>query len=242
VVAFVNSLLDTIKENVMTNPVVCELTIAVISGHHITCLGLEKIFESREKPRVVVRPHQQVTPDVLLSKNLPDVFILDTETERDVTGAIKKMREAAPESKVLLLSGFEDQERTREAVESGVDGVILKIQPPMVVLATIDALYSRFHNHALAEQNGTRFSDPQDFFQAPTPETRPAVWPDALTEREREVIGLVRQGLSNKEIAYRLSIAGSTVRHHLTSIFDKVGVPNRQKLLVHAHNVRSPPD
>jgi DNA-binding NarL/FixJ family response regulator len=48
---------------------------------------------------------------------------------------------------------------------------------------------------------------------------------------------LVRQGLSNKDIAYRLSISDSTVRHHLTSIFDKVGVSNRQKLLVHAQQV-----
>ena len=69
------------------------------------------------------------------------------------------------------------------------------------------------------------------------PELLTTDWPDALTEREREVIKLVRQGLSNKDIAYQLSISDSTVRHHLTSIFDKVGVPNRQKLLVHAHHL-----
>jgi len=48
----------------------------------------------------------------------------------------------------------------------------------------------------------------------------------------------VGQGLSNKDIAYKLSISDSTVRHHMTSIFDKVGVPNRQKLLVYSHHVR----
>jgi DNA-binding NarL/FixJ family response regulator len=64
------------------------------------------------------------------------------------------------------------------------------------------------------------------------------MWPEALTARERKIIDLVEQGLSNKEIADKLSISDSTVRHHLTSIFDKVGVPNRQKLLVHAHQVR----
>ncbi len=223
----------------MTKPVVCDLTIAVISSHHIVCLGLENIFESRENPRVIVRPHQHVTPDLLLPENLPDVFILDAETERDMTGSIKQMREAAPKSKILLLSGFEDRNRTREAVECGVDGVILKIQPPSVVLAVIDALYSPFRNHARPEQNETISSGPRDVFKIPTPEMRSAVWPDALAEREREVIGLVRQGLSNKDIAYRLSISDSTVRHHLTSIFDKVGVPNRQKLLVHAHQIRS---
>jgi DNA-binding NarL/FixJ family response regulator len=67
----------------------------------------------------------------------------------------------------------------------------------------------------------------------------PPAWPEALTEREREVIRLVEEGLSNKDIAYRLSISDSTVRHHMTSIFDKVGVSNRQKLLIHAHHFRS---
>jgi DNA-binding NarL/FixJ family response regulator len=58
---------------------------------------------------------------------------------------------------------------------------------------------------------------------------------------EREIIRLVAQGLSNKDIAYQLSISDSTVRHHMTSIFDKVGVPNRQKLLLHTHQFRSTP-
>jgi DNA-binding NarL/FixJ family response regulator len=70
---------------------------------------------------------------------------------------------------------------------------------------------------------------------------QPPAWPEALTEREREIIRLVAQGLSNKDIAYQLSISDSTVRHHMTSIFDKVGVPNRQKLLLHTHQFRSTP-
>ena len=60
-------------------------------------------------------------------------------------------------------------------------------------------------------------------------------WAGVLTEREREVIRLVSQGLSNKDIADRLCISSITVRHHLTNIFDKVGVSNRQKLLIRAH-------
>ncbi|MFO0698541.1 MAG: LuxR C-terminal-related transcriptional regulator [Nitrospira sp.] len=50
---------------------------------------------------------------------------------------------------------------------------------------------------------------------------------------------MVRQGLSNKEIADRLCLAESTVRHHLTNIFDKVGVPNRKKLLIYTHQFHS---
>ena len=70
-------------------------------------------------------------------------------------------------------------------------------------------------------------------------ETNTQEWSQALTRREREIVQLVRQGLSNKDIAYRLSIRDSTVRHHMTNIFDKVGVSNRQKLMVHTHRLAS---
>ena len=56
-----------------------------------------------------------------------------------------------------------------------------------------------------------------------------------MTKREHEIIVLIGQGLSNKDIADRLSISSTTVRHHLTSIFDKLGVTSRQKLLIRAH-------
>ncbi len=225
------------------HPVILDLTIAIISSHHLVCLGLQKILESSDTFRFRMHSYPRLTPGALLPAKRPDLVILDTETERDITSAMNQMREAGPKSKILLFSGFVDTERMREAIECGVDGVILKIQPPQVVLAAIDALYSPFADHAFPVQDGTGFADlPEVSKTLHPPDTRPTVWPDALTEREREVIGLVRQGLSNKDIAYRLSIADSTVRHHLTNIFDKVGVPNRQKLLVHAHHVHSSPD
>jgi len=56
-----------------------------------------------------------------------------------------------------------------------------------------------------------------------------------LTKREREIIMLVSEGLKNKEIAARLCISAATVRHHLSSIFAKLDVPNRLKLVVYAY-------
>ncbi len=206
-------------------------------------LGLQKTFESRETLRFLVRPYQRVTPDVLLPENRPDVVILDVETEQDVIRAIKSMRETASKMKIPLLSGFEDKERMREALEYGVDDVILKIQPPQVVLAAIDALFSLVRSHSPDERDRAGIEDPMKFFKINADRgSLAAGWPNGLTEREREVIRLVGQGLPNKDVAYRLSISDSTVRHHLTSIFDKVGVSNRQKLLVYAHHVRSAPE
>jgi DNA-binding NarL/FixJ family response regulator len=137
----------------------------------------------------------------------------------------------------VLLCGLEERDRTREAFAGGVDGIILKVQPPAVVLTVIEALYVPT---AYVEREGD-VGGLAAFKKASNAGPQPLAWPEALTEREREIIHLVEQGLSNKDIAYRLSISDSTVRHHMTSIFDKIGVPNRQKLLVHVHHLRTTP-
>jgi DNA-binding NarL/FixJ family response regulator len=191
---------------------------------------------------MVVHPHPGRTSDLLRAECRPDVFILDLETERDALATITLIREAAPTSKIVLLCGLEDKDHTREAFAAGVDGIILKVQPPEVVLAVIEALYTPAKPHVSVEREGamtTGLGIP--FTKTVESNSQLPAWPEALTEREREIIRLVGQGLSNKDIAYKLSISDSTVRHHMTSIFDKVGVPNRQKLLVHAHQFRSTP-
>ena len=213
------------------------LTIAILSSQCLVWLGLQKILESHATVPMVVLPHLWRPSNRPPAENPPDVFILDLETERDTLGAINQIRESASTSKIVLLCGLEDKDRMREAFAAGVDGIILKVQPPAVVLAVIEALYAPSSPHAPAGRLGLGIP----FMKTVEADPQPLAWPEALTEREREIICLVRQGLSNKDIAYKLSISDSTVRHHMTSIFDKVGVPNRQKLLVHAHHVRITP-
>ncbi len=214
----------------MGNAVMPTLTIAILSSQCLVWLGLQKILESSATVPMIVHPYPGRTSDLLRAERRPDVFILDLETERVDT--ITQIRE----------SGLEDKDRTREAFACGVDGIILKVQPPTVVLAVIETLYAPAKPPALVEREGVGGVGLRiPFTKTVTSNPQPPAWPDALTEREREIIRLVGQGLSNKDIAYQLSISDSTVRHHMTSIFDKVGVPNRQKLLVHAHQCRSTP-
>jgi DNA-binding NarL/FixJ family response regulator len=213
------------------------LTIAILSSQCLVWLGLQKILESHATVPMVVLPHPWRPSNRPPAENSPDVFILDLETERDALGAINQIRQSAPTSKIVLLCGLEDKDRAREVFAAGVDGIILKVQPPAVVLAVIEALYAPAKPHVPMGRLGLGIS----FIKTVETDPQPLAWPEALTEREREIICLVGQGLSNKDIAYKLSISDNTVRHHMTSIFDKVGVPNRQKLLVHAHHVRTTP-
>jgi DNA-binding NarL/FixJ family response regulator len=220
----------------MSSATIPPLTIAILSRQCLVWLGLQKILENSATIPMVVLPHPRKIADQFPLEIRPDVVILDLETEREVTRTLAQIRESTPTSKIVVLCGLEDQDRTREAFACGVDGIILKIQPPAVVLAVIESLY------APMERDGARGMDMGTPFTKKVESDIPLLaWPDALTEREREIIRLVGQGLSNKDIAYKLSISDSTVRHHMTNIFDKVGVPNRQKLLIHTHHFRSTP-
>lgn len=218
------------------------IKITIVSGQYLVWAGLHTILESARTFQIVGTPTCRITAIETIADCQPDVIIVDTETEQDAVEGIRQLREAAPHAKLMLLSGFEQKDPVREALGFGVDGVILKINPPAVIIAAIETLFppspltSGAGDHQTLEQGPP--GSPQKELQ---PVLQQTGWPDALTGRKREVIRLVKQGLSNKDIAHHLSISDSTVRHHLTSIFDKVGVPNRQKLMVHAHHVRTTP-
>ena len=223
-----------------THTAIPTLTIAILTSQWLVRLGLKSILESSTVAKMVVLPHQNKLPDLLRADSRPDLFILDADTEHHAVGILTQIRESAPTGKIVLLCGFEDKDRMCEVLAAGVDGIILKVQPPEVVLAVIESLCGSAKLRARVEvDRGDGLNIGSPLTNNVAPDIPPSAWPEALTEREREIIRLVEQGFSNKDIAYKLSISDSTVRHHMTNIFDKVGVPNRQKLLIHAHRVCS---
>jgi DNA-binding NarL/FixJ family response regulator len=127
---------------------------------------------------------------------------------------------------------------TRQTLAAGADGIVLKVQPSAVLLATINYLAHSRKAVALPIDHAStqlQLNHSPAILAPPSPSPAPSKCSDGLTEREREVVRLIGEGLSNKDIADRLCISSITVRHHLTSIFDKLGVSNRQKLLIRAH-------
>jgi DNA-binding NarL/FixJ family response regulator len=222
---------------------VCPLfMIGLLSHQRLVWFGLQKILATSTAVKMGVLPYQWRSTDELTTENQPDAVIIDLETERDALRIIAQIRQSSPLIKIVLLCGFEDLERTREVVAAGVDGILLTVQPPTVLLAVLETLYASAQPRPNGEHDGSdRMSLGSSFKNELEAVMQSPAWPDALTEREREIIRLVGKGLSNKDIAYTLSISDSTVRHHMTSIFDKVGVPNRQKLLIHAYRFRATP-
>jgi len=212
--------------------------VAIVSSNYLLRLGLQKIAEDEKWIRLIGPAAHGVSLHDFLKAEHPHVVILDTESELALQDMIRTIKGAVPGIKIILLAGIDESESTRQAFVSGVDGLVLKIQPSPVLIATIDYLAHSTIQVTLPiklgaspVKSGLLASLPASPPHTPAPTT----WQEGLTEREREVVRLVSEGLSNKDIAARLCISSITVRHHLTNIFDKLGVSNRQKLLIRAH-------
>jgi DNA-binding NarL/FixJ family response regulator len=146
----------------------------------------------------------------------PDVVLMDLEMP-DVDGieATRRIKAAQPETAVVILTSFSDRERILRALDAGAAGYLLK-----------DAEPDELGRAVRAAARGDVPLDPKAaraVLSARIGET-PA---DALSQREREVLAMVAEGLPNKLIARRLGISEKTVKAHLTSVFRQIGVTDR---------------
>ncbi len=212
--------------------------VIIVSSNYLLCLGLQRIVEAEKWMRLVGQSVHTPNLEDILATERPDVAIIDTENGAAVPHVLQRLKAARPGLKTILLSGFDEVECTRQALLSGVDSIVLKVQPSAVLIATIAHLTRSSKDAMLTLGLHPAHTMPsiQKEFPALSPATPTQLKQlDGLTERECEVVRLISEGLSNKDIANRLCISSITVRHHLTSIFDKLGVSNRQKLLIRAH-------
>jgi DNA-binding NarL/FixJ family response regulator len=178
-----------------------------------------------------------IVADTMLNLD-PEVVLFDLDPHSDILGAIGSIQKVIKDSVILVLTDLADHELARKALSHGASGVVLRIQPPAVLITAIQDLCPRYSHQAMpgrlaADVKETKI---QQLLKTQVPTSKDRLLKiDTLTTREREIIGLVGLGLKNKDIANRLCISDITVRHHLSSIFCKLEVSDRQKLLIVAH-------
>ncbi len=195
--------------------------------------GLRMLIEVREDLRVVGeagdRVHaldkaRQITPDIILLE-----LNLDGELNSEI---IPELIQASPQSRIILLTSIDDRNIHRLAVQMGAVGVVSKSGTHDVLYKALEKVYAGevWIDRTMMATVLSSLSHGRN--AAPSPEE---VRIASLSEREREVIALIGRGMKNKEIAKLLTISETTVRHHLSSIYNKLDVNDRLELSIYAY-------
>jgi DNA-binding NarL/FixJ family response regulator len=153
----------------------------------------------------------------------PDVVLMDLSMpEVDGVEATQRILEERPQTKVVVLTAFSEQPRIFAALDAGAVGYLLKDAEPDELVRGVRAAAageSPFSPKAAAALVARRSEQRQR---------------ERLTDRERQVLTLVSQGLPNKAIARRLGVSEKTVKAHLTTVFTRIGVTDRTQAAVWA--------
>lgn len=153
----------------------------------------------------------------LVEQHRPDLLVVgvdDPGRRRELFEALRRARERRPGLKVIVLSPEDDPDAVQEAFEAGAAAYVLKTAHPDDVAAAVRQAFDRSVH--LARSPRARQAPPG----APTAS-------GALTRREREILELVAEGLSNADVARTLWLTEQTVKVHLSRIYRKLGVSNR---------------
>lgn len=164
-----------------------------------------------------------------LPKARPDMLILDNSMpERTGLDVLRTLRHRGDNRSVILLTGGINDQATKEAMQLGVDGIVIKSTAPRDLLTCLETVVQ-----------GRRWLDQEVMQRA----MQLAMSPDAprdplkaLSARERAVASLAQRGLRNKEIADELGLTEGTVKVHLHKVFEKLGLRGRTELILLAQD------
>jgi DNA-binding NarL/FixJ family response regulator len=162
----------------------------------------------------------------------PDVVLMDVRMpDLDGIQATGELTRAAPDAKVLILTTFEQDDYVFGALRAGASGFLLKRTRPEELIAAVRTIA---RGDSLLSPSVTRLVLDR-MAQQPLPELAAQGKLDELTRREREVLGLIARGLSNREIAAELVVEESTVRTHVKRIQMKLGLRDRVQIVIFAY-------
>lgn len=217
----------------MTRPSSEPIHVMLLITQALFRTGLRLVVEQNPGMVVVGEPSTMSEIADVITRKKPNIILLDLDMGRHkALDLLAHVRTIANGARFILLTTEFDPRVYSTAVRFGVKGFVMKDQNPELFIKAIEKVHS-----GEVWLDRTYMADVIDQMsdQVKTREgDREAARIGLLTQREREVVNLVCEALKNKEIAQRLHISEATVRHHLTTIFNKLGVSDRFDLLLYA--------
>ena len=192
------------------------IRVLIADDHAVVRAGLEELLSRSEDIEVVGSVPDGAAAVKVALETKPDVILMDLRMpELDGIEATRRITEASPESRVVVLTSFSDRERILAALDAGAVGYLLKDSEPEEIFRGVSAA---------ARGESPLAPKAASALLAARAEAKPI---DTLTPREREVLVLVASGMTNIQIARRLGISEKTVKSHLTNVFDRIGAADR---------------
>lgn len=192
------------------------IRLLIADDHAVVRAGLSQLVSTLDEVELVGVAADGAEAVELCAERMPDVVLMDIEMPTlDGIEATRRIKEHHPEVAVVVLTSFSDRERILGALNAGAAGYLLKDAEPEELARAVRAAAA-----------GDVPLDPKAARALLSAHTG-APKAHELSEREREVLLLLAEGLSNKLIARRLSISEKTVKAHLTNVFRTIGVTDR---------------
>lgn len=219
-----------------------DVKIMLVDDHAVLRMGLQMLIESQQGLKIVAEAGDRLDALASAEKMQPDIILLDLDLGGvDGLELVPQLLAITKKSRIIILTGIRDTEVHERAVRLGARGVVLKDKADESLITAIEKV-SAGELWLSRAMIGRVFADLVRGERADTsdPESDKI---GTLTVREREVLELVAEGLKNREVADRLFISEATVRHHMTSIFDKLTVSSRLELVIYSYRhglVKSP--
>lgn len=200
---------------------IAEIRLGIVDDHSILRQGLRAILQRESDIEVVGEAATAPAAVEMVAATSPDIVLLDLKLSPDSDTAglelCRQLTEARPDLGVLVLTTFLDQRLVVQAIQHGAKGYVLKDVDATSLVAAIRAVRrgeSAFDSHSAAMVvRSLSQSSAHDH--------------DRLTVREREVLGLLARGLSNRAIGRELFIGDTTVKFHVSNIMRKLAVSRR---------------
>ena len=192
------------------------ITVLIVDDHTLVREGLCGILETQADLRVVGQAGDHGSTVAAAAEQQPDIVLLDIEIPGgSVIANVREIQDCSPESRIIILSMYEGPQLVQDLLAVGVRGYLLKsthwqelVAAIRAVMADRDRIVLGVSRQSLSSTlSGPPFS--------------------VLSTREREVLALVGDALSNGQIATRLSLTEATVKRHLRNIFVKLGAVSR---------------
>jgi DNA-binding NarL/FixJ family response regulator len=223
-------------ENMSSQPLSGDIhiTVLLIDTQPIFRAGLHLLIETDQEIKVVGEAANIREAINLAELKKPNVILLDLIMGKENgLDYIPRLMRVSKNSRILILTSIQNPEVHHDAVRLGAIGLVTKESSPETLLMAIKKVHQgeAWLNRAMVGKLLTGLAG----HEKQEEKTATSIQINNLTKREREIIKFVAMGKKNKQIAESLALSEITVRHHLTSVFDKLGVADRFELMIYAY-------